>query len=99
LSGLTDLDPSFADGNVAFGVLLGALGAGTTVRACLPAPASERVAVDPPPDAPVDPFLALLLGTVVMHERLTSIVGPKAPVAPPAPAPAIAASPDRGWLR
>jgi hypothetical protein len=84
MSRLTDLDPSFVEGNVALAVLLGAMSACATVRAALPAPTPpEHASLRPrnPTEEtqvrdgePVDAFVALLLGTVVLHERLSAIV-------------------------
>jgi hypothetical protein len=84
MSRLAGLDPNFVEGNVALGVLLGALGACATVRAALPAPtprehASLR-ALNPTKvtqvreGGSVDSFVALLLGAIVLHERLSAIV-------------------------
>ena len=77
----TGLDPAFVDGNVALGVLLGAMSACATVRALLPNP-DEPASVKSPnateatpvgASEAIDPFLALLLGTVALGERLTAI--------------------------
>jgi hypothetical protein len=76
VSALTGLDAQFADGNVTLGVVLGAIGALTTVRALLPDPeavaslARENVET---PDS-VEPFAALLLGAIALHDCLTTLV-------------------------
>jgi hypothetical protein len=69
---LTGLDAQFADGNVMLGVLLGALGACTEVRALLPEPLDAADTRATP--STVDTFVALLLGAVALHERLTRLV-------------------------
>jgi hypothetical protein len=84
MSRLAGLDPNFVEGNVALGVLLGALGACATIRAALPAPNPPKHAsmnannprrVTPVRESePDDAFVALLLGAVVLHERLSEIV-------------------------
>jgi hypothetical protein len=69
---LTRLDAEFADGNVVLGVLLGVLGACSTIRVVLPEPVDADANVE---DASaVDPFVALLLGVVAVHERLATLV-------------------------
>jgi hypothetical protein len=85
----TSLDPAFIDGNVALGVLFGAMSACATVRALLPAPTPSEpasVSAHNPREVTqvrvseeseeIDPFVALLLGTVVLHERLSAISDP-----------------------
>ena len=89
MNALTGLDGQFADGNVTLGVLLGAISALTTVRALLPDPDAfatpAREKVEPPDSVP--PFVALLLGAIALHDRLTTLVhapagrGSEAPVA------------------
>jgi hypothetical protein len=68
---LTWLDGEFANGNVVLGVLLGTLGACSTIRAVLP----DADDTDPVVEATssVDRFVALLLGVVAVHERLTTL--------------------------
>ncbi|HYL52927.1 MAG TPA: hypothetical protein VEZ15_13215 [Acidimicrobiia bacterium] len=78
---LTALDAQFSHGNVPLGVMLGAISALSTVRRVLPdatepAPAAPRSETDA-----VEPFVALLLGVVAMHDRLTTLVD-RAPAAP-----------------
>jgi hypothetical protein len=73
---LTWLDGEFADGNVVLGVLLGTLGACSSIRAVLP-DADDTDDTDSVVEAKssVDPFVALLLGVVAVHERLTTLAG------------------------
>ena len=76
MSALTGLDAQFADGNVTLGVLLGAIGALTTVRTLLPDPDAYAIPARDqvePPDS-VESFVALLLGAIALHDRLTTLV-------------------------
>jgi hypothetical protein len=70
---LTWLDGEFADGNVVLGVLLGTLGACSSIRAVLPDADDTDSVVEA--TSSVDPFVALLLGVVAVHERLTTLAG------------------------
>jgi hypothetical protein len=76
MSGLTALDAHFADGNVPLGVVLGAIGALSAVRRVLPnlADIAEERSCDDPPSSSVEPFVAMLLGVVALHDRLTTLV-------------------------
>ena len=76
MSGLTALDAHFADGNVPLGVMLGAISALDSVRKLLPDvnDAGTAPSYDDCPSTSVEPFIALLLGVVAAHERLTTLV-------------------------
>jgi hypothetical protein len=84
VSRLTALDAHFSEGHVPLGIVLGTIGALSLVTNVLP---DEATNADPaeaePVDArssdgdeprPVEPFLALLLGAVAMHDRLIALV-------------------------
>jgi hypothetical protein len=76
MSRVTTLDAQFADGNVPLGVLLGAIGALSAVRALLPHPtdsSAARLCQGTEPES-IEPFVELLLGVVALHDRLTNIV-------------------------
>jgi len=78
VSGLTALDAQFADGNVPLGVVLGTIGALTTVRAALPQPQDQHAIAARTRETPrsADAFTAMLLGVVAVHGRLTTLVDP-----------------------
>jgi hypothetical protein len=103
VSALTGLDAQFADGNVTLGVVLGAIGALTTVRALLPDPDASATRAREKVESPdsVEPFVALLLGAIALHDRLTTLVD--APAGHGSEAPAIhereATAPRDGLLR
>ena len=76
MSGLRILVTRFTDGNVTLGVLLGAISALSTLRVLLPAPTLTEDARPDDNDAQtsIEPFVALLLGAVAMHDALMTIV-------------------------
>jgi hypothetical protein len=84
VSGLTALDAHFAEGHVPLGIVLGTIGALSLVTNALPDETrnvlrdeTETVEVRSSgidESRPVDPFLALLLGAVAMHDRLIALV-------------------------
>jgi hypothetical protein len=76
VSVLRSLVTRFTDGNVTLGVLLGAISALSTVRVLLPEPAATMEARRDDNDAQtsIEPFVALLLGAVAMHDALMTIV-------------------------
>jgi hypothetical protein len=76
VSGPRSLVTRFTDGNVTLGVLLGAFSALSTLRVLLPEPAVAQEARCDDNDAQtsIEPFVALLLGAVAMHDALTTIV-------------------------
>jgi hypothetical protein len=73
---LTALEARFTDGNVTLGVIHGAIGALSTFRDVLPEPIESPA--DTPPHlggaASPEPFVALLLGVISFHDRLTHLV-------------------------
>jgi hypothetical protein len=81
---LRALDAHFAEGHVPLAIVLGTIGALSVVTGVLPAaarnpPLDEGEAAgirtsDGDESAPVEPFLALLLGAVATHDRLIALV-------------------------
>jgi hypothetical protein len=73
---LAALDAHFVERNVPLQVLAGAIGVLTTVRATLPAhaPPLAPAAEEEARSVPIDPFIALLLGVLVAHDRLSALV-------------------------
>jgi hypothetical protein len=75
MSALTALDAQFTDGNVPLGVMVGAIGALSTVRRLLPVATEPRGSERHSPEIDsVEAFLALLLGVIAMHDRLAGLV-------------------------
>jgi hypothetical protein len=76
VTGLTALETQFADGHVPLGLILGAIGALSAVKNCFPdaTSASHVSSSDAEQPLPIEVFVALLLGVVAMHERLTMLV-------------------------
>jgi hypothetical protein len=76
VTGLTALETHFADGHVPLGLVLGAIGALSAIKDCFPdaTSVSHVPSSDAAQPVPVEVFVALLLGVVAMHERLTVLV-------------------------
>jgi hypothetical protein len=78
------LEAGFADDHVPLALVLGTLGALSTVRRVLPekpaggASPSSTVSVERSDGSgsPPEQFTALLLGVIAMHERLLAMLGP-----------------------
>ena len=82
MSGLTRLEGSFTEGNVPLALLLGVLSATARLRVVLPdapyADAPDGVLYDDDgddrDDTVAEPFVAMLLGALVVHDRLSRLV-------------------------
>ncbi len=74
--GPTALNADFADGNVPLGLMVGAIGALSVVERLLPDATETRQAHldDVIESSSMEPFVALLLGVVATHSRLTQLV-------------------------